>query len=304
MKKIFISTTSFAQFSNEPIELLKSNNFDITINELERKLNRSDCLELYGEFDGIIAGTEGFDQLVLDKSNRLKVISRVGVGIDNIDINYAKKKGIKVLRTKTSPSLAVAELVVGLIINLNRKISLHHSDMKKNIWNKRMGSLLTGKTLGIIGLGNIGKTLVKITKGFSLKYLAYDKVIDSEFAKRNNVDYSSLNYLLAKSDIISVHLNLTNETKNLISDKELNQLKSNAILINTSRSEILDETYLLNKLSNSNIAVGLDVFSTEPYNGPLINYDNVITTPHIASYAQEIRIKMEIEAAQNLIKEL
>ena len=303
MKKIFISTTSFGEFSNEPIKLLKSQNFEVTLNDLGRRLQKSDCIELFGDYDGIIAGTEEFDSTVLDKALLLKVISRVGVGLDNIDIKYAHKKKIKVYNTKCSPALAVAELVIGLMIDSKRYITLHNLDMKKNIWKKRMGTLLSGKTLGIIGLGNIGKTLVKITKGFSLKYLAYDRIIDSDFAKNYNVEYCDLNNLLENSELISIHLNLTNENKNLISNNQLRLIKPETIVINTSRSEIINEKSLISSLSKKQIQyVCLDVHSSEPYSGPLSNFDNVILTPHIGSYAKESRISMELEATKNLIK--
>ena len=125
MKKIFISTSSFGQFSSEPLELLKSNNFDYTINPFGRKLNLTESLDIYSEFDGIIAGTEIFDKDVLDIAKKLKIISRVGVGLDNINLEYAVEKGITIKKSQTQPSLAVAELVLGIILDLIRKISIH-----------------------------------------------------------------------------------------------------------------------------------------------------------------------------------
>ena len=145
MKKIFISTTSFGQFSKKPLELLKSNNFEVTVNHFGRKLNKPESLELYHEFDGIIAGTEMFDKDVLDIAKKLKIISRVGVGLDNINLEYAAEKGIAVKKSQTQPSLAVAELVLGIILDLRRKISVHNQEMKEGIWNKKMGSLFSEK---------------------------------------------------------------------------------------------------------------------------------------------------------------
>jgi len=303
LKKVFISTTSFAQFSKEPMDLLKSNGFEVTMNDLERKLGKSDCLKIFSKYEGIIAGTEIFDKSVIDFAKNLKVISRVGVGLDNIDREYTAQKGIKVYKSKTEPSLAVAELVLGLILDLVRKISLHNDEMKRGKWNKKMGMLFSGKTLGIIGLGNIGKTLVKITQGLSLKYLAYDKLHDNKFAKNNLVEYCELEHLLQSSDIISIHLSLTEGSFGLLSKKEFNLMKKSAILLNASRGEIIDEKALINAISNNIIGgAGLDVYQSEPYNGSLVNYDNVVLTPHIGSYAKEIRMAMELEAVQNLIK--
>ena len=168
-----------------------------------------------------------------------------------------------------------------------------------------MGSLLSGKMLGIIGLGTIGKQLVRLTMGFDLTYLAHDINVDEEFAGRNNVKYCELDELLVQSDILSIHLNLTRDTKNLINFDAFRKIKPGAVLINTSRGEVVNEEDLIEALDKKFIsAVALDVFQEEPYTGPLLEYDNVVTTPHIGAYAQEIRDQMELEAAHNLIKGL
>ena len=288
LKKIFISTTSFAQFSKEPIDLLKSNGFEFEMNDLGRKLGKSDCLKIYSKYNGIIAGTEIFDKQVLDSAENLKVISRIGVGLDNIDIEYAKQRGIKIYRSKTEPSLAVAELVLGLILDLTRKISLHNKEMKSGIWHKKMGSLLSGKTLGIIGLGNIGKMLVKITHGLSLNILAYDIIRDKQ-----------------SSDIISIHSNYNANNENMISNDQFSLMKDSAIFINTSRGELVNEKDLYETLKQKKIAgAGIDVFKEEPYNGNLTTLENIIVTPHIAAYGKELRIKMEIEAVRHVIEGL
>ena len=165
-----------------------------------------------------------------------------------------------------------------------------------------MGSLFSGKTLGIIGLGKIGKTLVNLTKGFNLNYLAFDKQFDEQFSKRNNIKYCDIKTLFKSSDIISIHLSLNGKTKGLISKKELHYLKNNSVLINASRGGIIIEEDLIDfTRKNRNIFFGLDVFDQEPYDGILKQFDNIILTPHVASYAREIRIAMEIESATNLI---
>jgi D-3-phosphoglycerate dehydrogenase len=168
-----------------------------------------------------------------------------------------------------------------------------------------MGCLLYGKTLGIIGLGTIGKALVQISKGFHFNILAFDNQADNTFAKENDVTYSDLRTLLKSSDIVAIHLNLSDQTKYIIDQNKIKLMKPNAILINTSRGEIIDENALYEALKNNQLAgAGLDVFKNEPYNGQLTEIENVVLTPHIGGYAKELRIKMEIEAAQNLIKGL
>ena len=302
MKKIFISTSSFGEYSSQPINLLESNGFTLELNKKRQKLDKNECLKFYHQYDGIIAGTELFDKEVLESAKKLKVISRVGVGIDNIDLKYSSKKGIKIFKSKTPPSLAVSELVLGLIIDLLRKVSLQNNQLKSGNWNKLMGSLLSGKTLGIIGFGNIGKSLIKITQGFNLDYLVFDIIKDKKFSGLKNLNYCGLNDLLKNSDIISIHLSMAKDNHEIISKEEFDLMKRDAILINTSRGEIIDEKALLYALSNKMIGgVGLDVYQNEPYYGPIKKFDNVILTPHIGSYAKEIRIAMEMEAAENLL---
>jgi D-3-phosphoglycerate dehydrogenase len=225
--------------------------------------------------------------------------------MDNIDIEFANKKRITILKTTTTPAPAVAELVIGLILDISRNISLQNQNVKSEKWQKKMGILLQGKTLGIIGLGTIGKSLVKLVKGFNFRILAFDLFHDEKFAKEHGVNYCELNTLLSQSDIISIHLNLTDETNQLMNEKQISKMKKNSILINTSRGEIIDEKALYKALKDEKIlGAGLDVFKDEPYSGSLTELNNVILTPHIGSYAKEIRIQMEIEAAENLIRGL
>jgi len=253
----------------------------------------------------VIAGTENYTKEILIKLPNLKVISRLGVGMDNIDLAYAQDQGLKVYKTKTTPALAVAELTLGFILDLLRKINNQNNQLKTGVWNKQMGELLTGKTLGIVGLGNIGKQLVKLLSGFNLNIIAYDLYQDEFFAKKFNILYVDLDELLQKSDIISLHLNLTGKTNQLFNYNSFKRMKRNAILINASRGEIIDENALVKALDEELIqGAGLDVFENEPYLGPLVNYDNVILTPHIGAYAKEIRMQMELEAAENLIRGL
>ena len=305
MNTIFIATTSFAQLSDEALDLLKNHDCDISMNKSKRKIRNDEIADYINGCDGVIAGTEEYSKAILDQVPNLKVISRLGIGIDNIDLEYAEKKNIKVYRTESNPALAVAELTLGLILDILRKISLHSNRMKAGSWQKTMGFLLSGKTLGVIGLGTIGKQLINLTEGFDLTYLAHDINVDEEFLERKNVKYCELAELLVQSDIISIHLNLTPETKSLINSDAFRKMKPGAILINTSRGEVINEKDLKEALDKKLISgAGLDVFQEEPYTGPLLKYGNVVTTPHIGAYAQEIRDQMELEAAHNLMKGL
>ena len=191
------------------------------------------------------------------------------------------------------------------MLDLARKISYQNNILKSGTWKKEMGNLLKSKTLGVIGLGIIGKTLVELVKGFDFNILAFDLYQDEQFSKEYGVNYCDLDTLLSESDIISIHLNLTDETNQLMNATQISKMKPGSILINASRGEIIDEEALCKALKEKKIlGAGLDVFSEEPYSGSLTELDNVILTPHIGSYAKELRIQMEIEAVENLMRGL
>ena len=305
MQNIVLATSTFAKYNKSPLKIISDMNYEYTFNKTGNKLNESNIVNYLKDSIGVIAGTELYSNEILKKLPKLKVISRLGVGMDNIDINAAKEKGIKFYKTKTTPAPAVAELVLGLMLDLSRKISHQNNILKSGTWKKEMGNLLKSKTLGIIGLGIIGKTLVQLVKGFNFNILAFDLYQDKQFSKKNNVTYCDLDTLLLKSDIISIHLNLTDETNQIINAKQISKMKQGSILINASRGEMIDEEALYRALKEKKIlGAGLDVFNSEPYSGPLRELENVILTPHIGSYAKELRIQMEIEAVENLIKGL
>lgn len=305
MNRIFIATSSFSENSEKPLRLLKKHNLTIKVNPLNRKLTPEELVYYGGDALGIIAGTESYSKNMIEQLKELKIISRLGKGMDNIDITSAREKGVKVLQTKTTPAPAVAELILGLMLDIKRRISNQNQNLKEGKWEKKMGSLLQGNTLGIIGLGTVGKALIKLVQGFDFIVLAYDQVKDEKFQKEYNVQYTELNTLLKESDIVSLNINLTDQTKYLINKTRLDLMKSDSVLINTSRGEIVDENALYSALKNGKLAgAGLDVFEQEPYSGPLTELENAILTPHIGSYAKEIRVEMEIEAAQNLVKGL
>ena len=305
--KIFVATSSSIIDYSEIINEYSFKNFNVEIkyNDTGRKLNSNELIDKCFDCVGVIAGTEKYDNSVLNKLKNLKTISRMGVGTDNIDLNFAKTKNIKIFKTDVDLAPAVAELTLGLIIDLARKISYHSQNLKNNIWKKEMGFLLSGKTLGIIGLGSIGKELVMLSKGFNFKILAFDEYEDQWFSMKNDVKYCSLDYLISNSDIVSIHLALSKSTENLINGTILKTMKKKSILINTSRGEVLDESALYRLLEKNLIfGAGLDVYKNEPYNGPFQNLNNVVHTQHIGSYAEEIRIDMENQAGLNLLKGL
>jgi D-3-phosphoglycerate dehydrogenase / 2-oxoglutarate reductase len=302
MEKVLITTSSFGKYSDKPIELLKKHGFEPILNPYGRKLTKEETLELYKDIKYVIAGTEKIDQEVMDKSPRLKVISRCGVSMDNVDLEQAKKRQIIVTNTPYGPTQSVAELTIGLMLDLLRNITLMDREMRKHIWKKRMGFLLGGKTVGIIGLGKIGKQIVEYLKPFGVKVLAYDKYQDNDFADKYNVEYKSLEDLLKSSDVVSINVSLNPETHNLINMKTLSMMKKESFLINLARGEVINEDDLYQALMEEKISgAAIDTFTKEPYQGKLLELDNTVITPHIGSYAREGRIKQEYDSAENLI---
>ena len=302
--KILIATTSFGKTSLEPLKILESKGYEIILNKLGRVFKESELLTHLKNCDAVIAGTEKYNKDIFKKNKNLKVISRLGVGLDNIDLNAANEEKIAIYSCSTSPAIAVAELVVGLFLNLSRNVTDMNEDLKAGIWNKRIGSLFSGKTVGIIGVGDIGKKFVEITQSFNLKYLAFDLKRDEKFSKKYNVNYVTLENLLESSNFVTIHLNSSKENKNFIDLKKLSLMKKNPILVNTSRGEIIDGEAIKVALKKNIISgLGLDVFTEEPFSPDkdYLSFNNVIFTPHIGAYASEIRTKMEIESVKNLL---
>tara|TARA_B110000259_G_scaffold160691_1_gene184341 strand:- start:14 stop:919 length:906 start_codon:yes stop_codon:yes gene_type:complete len=293
--KIFIATSSFSELTTSVKAIAKKKNFLFKKNPLKKKLTSDQLVKYAKDCNYIIAGTEIYNQKTLDKLTKLKYIFRLGSGIDNLDIDYLKKKKIKFKKSIVTPEIAVAELIIGYIFSIYRHIVDHNNDLKNKIWKKRMGSILNGKTVGIIGYGKVGKYLYKLLKDFGVKILVNDK-------KKINIENTNINKLIKKSDIISLNTNLYSKEK-LLDKKKLKLCKKNCIIINTSRPEVIDYDYLYLILKTKKIlGAGLDVFMKEPYLGKLTNLDNVILTPHIGSYSKEIRSKMEKEALKNILK--
>jgi D-3-phosphoglycerate dehydrogenase len=225
--------------------------------------------------------------------------------MDNIDLKAAKKLGIIVKSTPEAPSQAVAELALALMFDLSRRVSEADRNLRNNNWTQLMGRLISGKNLGVIGLGRIGKKLVTLVQPFRMKIFAYEPYPDTDFISTNKITLLPLNDVLSQCDIISLHLPLSDMTFHMIGKKELSLMKKDAIIINTSRGGLIDELALVDALKNGTIGgAAIDTFETEPYKGELTHFDNVILTCHMGSSAIETRKQMEIETVNNLIEAL
>jgi D-3-phosphoglycerate dehydrogenase len=303
--KILISTSSFGASGSEPLDLLARNGFETVINPYARKLTAEEVVDLAGDCEGILAGVEPLNAAVLARLPKLRCISRVGVGLQNVDLQAAEANGIVVRNTPGGSSRAVAELTLGLALALLRRIPLADRNLRMGLWKKEMGFLLCGKTVGIIGLGSIGRLVAELFLGMGCQVIASEPAPDETWLKQFSVPLAPLEDLLSKSDIISLHLALEPGEGPLIGAPEIELMQESAFLINLARGEAVDEEALYQALSSGRIAgAALDVFVDEPYKGRLAELEQVVLTPHLGSYAREARLEMELQAVENLIEAL
>lgn len=243
---------------------------------------------------------------IIEKGERLRIIGRAGVGLDNIDLDAAKERGIRVLNTPEAPAYAVAELTLGLILSLARRIPFADKTMKEGKWLKKklVGWQLHGKTLGVLGLGNIGEKVARLAKAFGMKILITKRTPPPpELLKELDAEFISLEELLRRSDIITIHIPLTPQTRHMISEREISLMKDGAFIINTSRGQIVDEEALYQALKRGKLrGAALDVFETEPpTNYDLLRLPNVICTPHIGAQTVEAQKMAATLLAEKII---
>lgn len=241
---------------------------------------------------------------VIEAGKKLKVIARAGSGLDNIDVAAAEERGISVISAPEAPTVAVAELTLGLMLSFARKIPRADSGMKEGKWEKKelMGIELSGKILGIIGTGRIGRAVAERARAFGMQLLFYDIYEDREFAERVGGRYVSLEEVLKNSDFITIHVPLLPTTRHMIGEREFQLMKPNAVFINTSRGDVLDESALVNALkSNRIMGACLDVFENEPpIDSPLLKLPNVVLTPHIGASTVEAQREAAVIVAKKI----
>lgn len=303
--KILISPTTFGTCGMQPLELLEKENCEVVLNHYGRKMTPDEVLKLGKNCIGIVAGDEPLNATVLESLPSLRCISRCGIGMDNVDLKRAKELRIVVKNTPDGPTRAVAELTVGVIFNLLRKISYCDREIRRGNWNKGMGCLLLNKKVGVLGLGRIGRMVAELLLGLGAIILGADVQPDTKWLAANKVPLLSFEDLVRESDILCIHIPYSEDNRHIIGKKEIESMKRGAYLINLSRRGIVDEGALYQALKRNHLAgAALDVFEQEPYTGPLTELDNVVLTPHIGSYARESRLKMEVQAVKNLLEVL
>lgn len=301
-KKVLTSPSSMGQCGSEPFDLLRENGYEVINNPYGRKLTEDEVIELAKDCDGIVAGVEPLTPRVMDALPGLKCISRVGVGMDNVDLEYAKQKGIIVVNTPDGPTRGVAELTLAMTLSLLRRIPQADAALHQRKWKKQIGNLFLNKKVGIIGLGRIGKSVAELFRGLKNPVIGYDPFANEAWAKENGVELASFEEVLKQADILTLHVPGNKDKSPVIGAAELAQMKDGAFLINIARGGVVDEAALYDALKDGKLTgAAIDVYTKEPYDGPLCDLDNIIMTPHLGSYAKEGKLQMEIDAVKNFI---
>jgi len=299
--QILISTSRFNLDNFSELSVIRSSGIEIKLNPFKTRLTEDQVIELLGaESVGLIAGLESLNSRVLRSATALKVIARVGTGLDSVDLGEAAKLGIKVLNTPDAPTSAVAELTLGHILGLLRNIAKSDRQIRDNKWQGQMGSLLETKTVGVVGFGRIGQRVAKLVASFGAKVIVSDPYTDT-----TEYENCALDELCQRVDVLTLHLPYVEKTHNLIGSRQFQLMKKGSFVINVSRGGLIDEIALLQALESDHIAgAALDCFEQEPYFGPLSKLECVQMTAHMGTYARETRDQMEREASLLLVNAL
>ena len=291
--------------SEDGIRILKDNNIKV-IYAVEENIDEN--FKHVQSADGwIIRSGTTLDSKIINNAANLSVIGRAGVGVDNIDISASTRRGIVVMNTPDANTISAAEHTMALILALSRNVSYGHESISKGEWNrhKLIGSELCDKTLGIVGLGKIGREVLQRSQAFNMKILGYDPFLAEDFFREDELRICDLDYLIENSDYITLHIPLTKDTKDLFDYNNLIKMKKGARIINVARGGIINEDDLSKALTENKIAgAGLDVTDPEPIpvDDPLLTLENCVIVPHIASASVKTRREMSMISAENLIR--
>lgn len=304
--KVLLTSTSFQDTPGKHQELLASQDFEIV--QFRGPLKEEILLSIIDDFDGIICGDDDITRLVISRGakGKLKVISKYGIGLDKIDLDAAKEFNIPVTNCPGVNQATVAEHVFALLLSFIKNIIPENTYIQNQQWVRMVGSELYKKNLGVIGTGNVGKEVIKRAVAFDMNVSAFDKFQTLEMDKKFDFKYvDTLESLLANSDIISLNLSLSSESKHIIDSKALSIMKDGVIIINTARAGLVDQNAVLMGIESGKIKGYLtDVLEEEPMisNHPFLNYKNIMVTPHIGSRTYENVVNQGTMAVENLLK--
>lgn len=309
MTKVFVSVYPFCEYHKYPLEILEQTNCEVSFNPFKRKLKPQELKDFALDADCVIAGTEDMN-LLIDSSNSLKHISRVGIGLDSVPLEKCKQKGIRVSYTPDAVTLAVAELTLGLMITLSRFVVISDKNMRNNLWNRLTGKRIGESVVGIVGLGRVGTKVVEFLSEFNPKEILINDIQDKTQTIRHlqkehklKIRATTKEEIFQNSDIVTLHIPLTTKTNNLLNFQTFQLFHKDTFLINTSRGGIIEENALYEVLLEKKIkGAAVDVFPEEPYSGNLTQLENIIITPHIGSCSFDCRRKMESQATEEVVR--
>ncbi|SCM76514.1 3-phosphoglycerate dehydrogenase [uncultured Pleomorphomonas sp.] len=285
-KKILVTATNYSQLCAEAKKLLEENGCEIIENTFGRPMTFDELKARVGDIDGVIAGVDAWNDEVFAIAPQLKVISRFGVGVDNIDVEAARRRGIKVTNAAGGNANAVAELTIGLIVGAMRAVPQLHATTRQGAWDRFVGREVVGRTVGLLGFGNIAQKVARKLSGFDVTVIAYDKYPNLEAAAKLGVAMVGADEVIARSDILCMLLPSLPETRRFMNADAFGRMKDGAYFVNTARGALVDEDALAGALTSGKLAgAAIDVYEREPssVDNPLFRLDRVVTTPHTAA---------------------
>ena len=301
--RVLVTTFPFGEIDREPVQLLENEKIPFTPNPYRRRLSENELVEIIAPYEVLIAGTEPITERVLEQAKNLRLIARVGIGLDSVALRAAKARGIQITYTPAAPSPGVAELTVGQMLALLRQTPMADREIRQGGWKRRIGRRLGLMTVGVIGVGRIGRRVIQHLKGWSPQILAHDLREDLDFSGKTGCTWTDAETIYKGADIITLHVPLTRRTRGMIGERQLAMMKPDAILINTARGELIDETALAAALrAKPQFSAAIDVFEEEPYHGELATLENCLLSAHMGSATRDCRLRMELEAAQEVVR--
>jgi D-3-phosphoglycerate dehydrogenase len=299
---ILVALSTFAERDRRPLQLLERSALPFAIHPGGKRITTPELLREGRDAAVVIAGVEPYDATTLERLPTLRCIVRCGVGVDAVDLAAARQRGICVLNTPDAPTSAVAELALAMMLALSRNLRRQANVMSERRWQRLEAHLIAGRTVGIVGLGRIGRRVAELCRALGARVVATDPAQPPQAFAALGVEPMPLELLLQESDIVSIHA-ARSDPPLAIGAPQIRSMKPGAVLINLARGGMVDEAALADALRSGSLAgAGLDVFAEEPYAGPLCEFDNVILTPHSATLTVETRAAMELECVDKAVR--
>jgi D-3-phosphoglycerate dehydrogenase len=301
--RVLIASVPFGQVERTPLRMLEDAGVAYAFKPHGRRLTEREVIDLLGDFTVIIAGLDPLTDFVLAHAPGLRLIARLGIGLDTVDLAAAQARSVAVSYTPDAPALAVAELTIGLMLAQLRSIPNADRGIRNGTWPRLVGRRLGDRTVGIVGAGRVGRHVIRHLAGFGPAILAADPRVDRAFGDAYRVRWVERDVLFRDADLISLHVPLTPETRRMITAREIATMRPGAVIVNTSRGELIDEGDLAAALRDGRLGgAALDVFASEPYTGDLAALDNTVLTSHMGSLSSDCRLRMEIEAVDDVLR--